>query len=353
MISSPSNTLIDLDPNRVNSAIALSQTLSNPLTRWQSHLALLALEGFTQWISDRATPICVDRTQARLLEPAGFGIPAAVNSVYANQFHVGLLVVDPDVEDEIEFPVSLMQNPAHFYVAVCVDEESNRVSFHSFLRGDRLTLVSDTEATCSIPVALFETDVEQLLWYLASLDVSAIALPSLTPTVAPHQWLIQPLMNAAQWVQTQMDELTWTLFSPAMVPAMRSSATVDLVSVLTEIERRGIRIPSATTSAYRTITLHQQALRLYVVTWAVESEWSLLAILEAARTPTLTTGIRLVIQENETLVIEEEITTESAYLVAQVIGSWTEKFTLTIEQVDPNSRALFDSLSLPPIAFEP
>lgn len=354
------STLVDLTPERVNHAIALSQALINPLSRWQSYLALLALEGFTQWLSDRSTPIQFDRSQARLLEPSGFGIPAAINSVYANQFHIGFLVVEDDVEDEIEFPVSLMQNPAHFYVAVCVHEESHQVSFHSFLRGADLNLDSTLDETSMIPVSLGEANLERLLWHLASLELSAMALPKASPMISP-QWLIQPLVNAAQWLQTQIDELTWTLFSLELTPAgMRSRASAfnaDLTSVFTEIERSGLHIPSTAQSGYRSITLNHHTFRLYMTTWAVEEaskpEWSLLIILESIQLSTLPTGTQLMVQEGDNVLIQEEAKLESTYLIAQIIGTWDEKFTLTLRSIDPETHVLIDSLSLPPIVFQP
>jgi hypothetical protein len=345
------STPIDLTPDRMNRAIAFSQTLPNSLTRWQSHLALLALEGLAQYFSERSTPIQFDRTQARLLEPSEFGIPAAINSIYANQFHLALFVVD----HEIEFPMSLMQDPAHFYVAACVNEEANQIEFQGFLRGDRLNVSSD--ATCIIPFSQLETNFEQLFWYLASLEVSAIPLPS--PNLAiSAQWLIQPLVNAAQWVQTQLDELSWTFFSLELAPAgMRASAnafSADLSSVLTEIERSGLQIPSTAQSGYRSIKLNQHTFRLYITTWAVEdAEWSLLTILESIQSPTLPTGTQLMIQTGETVLVEEEAKARSAYLIAQIIGDWTEQFTLTLKSIDPETNITIDSLSLPPIVFQP
>ncbi|MBD2365659.1 DUF1822 family protein [Leptolyngbya sp. FACHB-402] len=347
------STPLDLTSDRINRAIAFSQTLPNSLTRWQSHLALLALEGLAQYFSERSTPIQFDRTQARLLEPSEFGIPAAINSIYADQFHLALFVVD----NEIEFPMSLMQNPAHFYIAASVNEEANQIEFYGFLRGDRLNLSSTSDATCLIPVSQLETNFEHLFWYLASLELSAIPLPSSSLAISA-QWLIQPLVNAAQWVQTQIDELSWTLFSLELAPAgMRASAnafSADLSSVFTEIERSGLQIPSTAQSGYRSIKLNQHTFRLYITTWAVEeAEWSLLAILESIQSPTLPTGTQLVIQAGETVLVEEEAKARSAYLIAQIIGDWNEQFTLTLKSVDPGDRMTIDSLSLPPIVFQP
>jgi len=344
------STVIDLAPDRVNRARSLSQAISNPLTRWKSYLAMLALEGFTQWLRDRSTPVEFDRSQARLLEPSEFGIPGAINAIYANQFHLALLVVD-DLEDEIEFPMSLGQNPAHFYVAACVDEESHQVSLRAFLRGDRLNLTSD----CMMPMSSFETNLEHLLWYLVGLEPSAIPLPSVRPVISA-QWLIQPLVNAAQRVQTQLDELSWTFFSLELAPAAMRSNTfnADLTSVFTEIERSGIHIPSIAQSGYRSITLNQHTFRLYITTWETSaSEWSLLAILESIQSSTLPIGTQLVVQEGETLLVEEAAGARSAYLIAQIIGNWNEKFTLTLKSVDPESNTILDVLSLPPIVYQP
>ena len=350
------STLVDLAPDRVNHAIALSQTIDNPLTRWQSYLALLALEGFTQWISDRSTPIQYDRAQARLLEPSEFGVPAAINSVYANRFHLGFFIVEDDVDDQVEFPISLLENPAHFYIAACVHEESNQVSFHSFLRGDRVFL----DSSGMISTALFETNIEQLMQCLVGLELSAISLPKASSMISA-QWLVQPLINAAQWFQSQVDELAWTLFSPEVVPAgMRSRANVfnaDLTSIFTEVERSGIHIPSTAQSGYRSVRLNHHTFRLYLTSWAIEetsdSEWSLLIILESIQSPTLPAGTQLIIQEGNTVLVEEEAKAESSYLVAQVIGNWNEKFTLSLRSINPENGILVDSLNLPPILFQP
>jgi hypothetical protein len=364
MPSDPAATVIDLASERIRRVLSLSQTLTHPKARWQSHLALLALEGMVQWICDRATPIQLDSTQARLLEPAGFGSPAAIHSVWMNQFRIGLFIVGDDVETEIEFPTSLLQNPSHFYVAAQVDEEANQVFFHSFLRGDCVHLNATTDVTFPIPVDLWESNLEALLWYVASLEPSVIPLPTSRPALTP-QLLIQPLVDAAHWVQAQVqaqiEELTWTLFSPELVAGMRSSRasafTLDLTSVLTEIERSGIHIPATAQSVYRTIILNQHPFRLYLSTWALEdataSEWSLLTILESMQSPTLPTGTELRIQEGETLLVEEKARAKSAYLIAQTIGTWNEKFTLTLNSLDPENSVLMDSVSLPPITFQP
>ncbi|MGG6269842.1 MULTISPECIES: DUF1822 family protein [unclassified Leptolyngbya] len=351
------STSIDLDPERVRTAIAFTQTIANLPAQWQSYLALLALEGFTQWILDRSTPIKFDRSQARLIEPSSSGIPAAINSVYANHFHLGFIAID-DVEDTIEFPVSLLQNPAHFYVVINVNEESNQIAFHSFIPGDRLTINSADE-TCLIPISLCETNLEQLLWYLAGLELSAVTLPTTRTAISP-QWLIQPLVNAARWAQTQIDELSWTLFSLELVPAMRTRAdafSADVTSVFTEIERSGIHIPPTAQSGYRSITLNYHTFRLYVTTWAIEEtsepEWSLLVILESIDSSTLPTGTQLIVQEGSTVLIEEAARVESSYLIAQIIGNWNEKFTLTLRSINPETHTPTDSLSLAPIVFQP
>lgn len=83
-----------------------------------------------------------------------------------------------------------------------------------------------------------------------------------------------------------------------------------------------------------------------------ELEWSLPAILESIQKPTLTASTRLMIQSDGTNLIEEEAKAQSTYLIAQVIGAWSETLTLTLKSFDPESGILLDSLNLPPVVFQ-
>lgn len=374
---------IDLESAAVSQAIAFSQAIPDPQLRWSSYLALLALEGFTTWRRQRSTPIVLHRQRATLIQPEGWDAPAAINHVYANQFHVCLIAVDSDFEDAIELPASAIHasQMAHFYVAIAVHEELKQISIRSFLRCDQLAdylqhhdLIIGPHQTYQLPISIFETDLEQLLLYLTCLEPSALGLPTTSLALAPsslNQWLIQPAIDTGMWLQRQMnhlaDELATTFFPPELpLPsAMRSaeSSTArshsalsaasqeNLETVLKEIERNGIRIPDTARAAYQDIFVGDRPFRLYAIVWAIpeatpEPEWSLFAILESLH-PTLLDGIRLIIKERNTPVIEKTTTPGSAYLIAQILGTWDEQFTVTVT-LDTG-----ESLTLPPFTFHP
>lgn len=392
--------LIELNPIAVAQAITLSQTISNPLERWQSYLALLALEGFEQWLQQYDTPTALRRKQATLVQPNGFDLPAA-SRLDLTRFQVCLVTIDSDEDEVIELPASVIDLPsqmAHFYVAVAVYEEQKQSVMRYFLRYDQLAQYRQqnryhitSNQTYQLPTAIFETDFDDLLLYLTCLEPSAIVLPTINLAIAQGaaqkaiaplgQWLVQPVVNAGTWLQRQIndlaDDLTWHFFSPKPVGGMMSvesftsntnaaqrdatafpaesfaNATDDhLSAILTAIERNGIQIPQNSRAAYQDVTVGDQALRLCAVIWATvqatpEPEWSLLAILKALPYQTIPEQTRVIISETTTPIVEEILRPGSSYLVAQIIGNWNEQFTITIELSSG------DRLTLPPFTFQP
>jgi len=274
-----------------------------------------------------------------------------------NQFHICVIVTDSDVEDTIELPMGVVDasQMAHFYVAIAVYEELQQISLHSFLRCDRLVEYRNQHESITtshqIPVSLFETDFDRLLLYLTGLEPRMLTLPTVTSTTFRlKQWLVQSAVQARTWLDQVADDLAWTLFSPDLsVSEMRSTATNEIAAILTEIQRNGLSIPANAQAAYQDLIVGEQALRLYVIIWALqttaEPEWSLLAIIESASNFTDTNAIRITINERQTLVIEKTSTPGSAYLIAQILGTWEEQFTITIEVAT-------GTITLPPFSFQ-
>ena len=347
---------IELAAEAQERSLNLSQTI-DAQHRWQSYLVMLAFEGFVTWLQQRSTPIALNRQRATLLQPEGVDTPAAINHFYMNQFHICVIVTDSDVEDTIELPMGVVDasQMAHFYVAIAVYEELQQISLHSFLRCDRLVEYRNQHESITtshqIPVSLFETDFDRLLLYLTGLEPRMLTLPTVTSTTFRlKQWLVQSAVQARTWLDQVADDLAWTLFSPDLsVSEMRSTATNEIAAILTEIQRNGLSIPANAQAAYQDLIVGEQALRLYVIIWALqttaEPEWSLLAIIESASNFTDTNAIRITINERQTLVIEKTSTPGSAYLIAQILGTWEEQFTITIEVAT-------GTITLPPFSFQ-
>jgi Protein of unknown function (DUF1822) len=351
--------MIELNAAAVARSLNLSQSI-DAQHRWQSYLVMLAFEGFVTLAQQRSLPFAWNRQRATLLQPEVIDTPAAINHFYMNQFHVCVIVTDSDVEDRIELPISAVDGGqmAHFYVAIAVYEELQQISLHSFLRCDRLAEyrsqhnLTATSSTYEIPASLFETDFDRLLLYLTGLEPRMLALPAATSTTFRlKQWLIQSAVQARTWVDQVADDLAWTLFAPDLsLSEMRSTVTNEnLPAILTEIQRNGISIPANAQAGYQDLVVGEQAFRLYAIIWAIETtpepEWSLLAIIESASNFTDNNGMRITINEREILVIEKTSTPGSAYLIAQILGTWDEQFTISIEVAT-------GSITLPPFSFE-
>lgn len=354
---------VDLTPEAVSRALAIAQRMRQTELRWQSYRALLAFEGLIHWLEQRDSPIPFEPEGARLIEPMGFDHSAVINSVRLHHFLCCIVCVD---EDTVELPVEVVDDPnqvAHFYVAIAVHEEQQQVTLQSFIRYDQLKqyqqdsrLSMTVDQTYEIPVSSFETDFDQLSLYLTCLEPQAIALPEsrLSSESRLHQWLIEPSVNAIEWLQREVntisDTLTWTFFTPT-ASALRSPQFLitndQLSAVLTELERGGIHIPEQAQAAYRSITIADLTIRLTVIVWQVDnsSEWSLLAILEAVQGENLPIETQLTIYENQTPIVHSVSLDDSRYLVAQVFGEIGEQFVIEIRL------AKGDRLTLPAFTF--
>lgn len=374
---------IDLDPACIDRVATFSETLPESI-RWQSYLALLALEGFTAWIEEQTISIQLERSQARLLQPACFDSPAAITHVALNQLRVCLIVVDA-ADDVIECPIAVVDEwsqTAHLYVAIAVDDEQRQTEVQGFIRRDQLAqylqragLQPTDDYTYLLPKAIFDFDLHHLLLFATGLRPAAIARSTVPPRSLPaiQQILLQAVVNTASWAQQQVsrlanelqqltDEIILTGASPELqiADAMRSSQATDspsehrLFSILEELQQQGYEIPNAVRAAFQDVVIGDQKLRLSLVTWqlspaissAMDLEWSLLAIAEIVQGTAPAEGIRIVIREQQTVILEKTLVPGVAYEVAQAIGTLDEQFIITL------SLPSGDSLTLPPLAFQ-
>ncbi len=157
------------------------------------------------------------------------------------------------------------------------------------------------------------------------------------------QLLTQPSINVGNWLSSQLDEiateLSWVLLpnlslSPAT--ALRSGAD-NLTTLLQELQQAGVDIPSHTGGAYQDIQIDDTVLRLYTLTGPLEAsettpEWTLLLVLGTPNDTHLPPGVRLRVSDATEVLDEQQLSYDSPtpYLYTQVIGSWQEKFVVTV-----------------------
>ncbi|PSB24998.1 DUF1822 family protein [Stenomitos frigidus] len=375
---------VALDPVVIDRAVAFSQAMPEPI-RWQSYLALLALEGFAAWLETQTLPIQLERSDARLIQPSHFDVPAAITHLTLSQLQVCLIVASADREEAIEVPLSVVDElcqVAHLYVAIAVDDESGQADVQCFIRYDQLAqyrqdtgLLPTIHHTYLLPRAIFDADLHHLLLFATGLRSTAIAqaVPSTTTSPAIQQILLQPIINTATWAQQQLANLakglhqlsneivlTWVPPERQTASAMRSAQAAatqpvaNLAAILQNLRSQGYDVPQAVRAVYQDVLMGDQKLRLSIVTWQLaadslneaEQEWSLLVIVEMVQGVTPIEGIRLAIREQQTLMLERILLPGVAYEIAQVIGFLHEQFMITIS-FPPGS-----SVTLPPIAFE-
>ncbi len=173
------------------------------------------------------------------------------------------------------------------------------------------------------------------------------------------QLLTQPCLNVGHWLSNQFEQmaqdLSWVLvpnLSLSSAMAMRSCSE-EFMTILQELQQVGVEMPPHVGGGYRDISMGQTALRLYTVTWSLESEenpeWSLLLVLGTPSGINLPSGVKLRVSDATEVLDEQDLTTETTtpYIYTQVVGSYQEKFIATVT-IDSQGEE-----SLPPFTFIP
>jgi Protein of unknown function (DUF1822) len=369
---------VDLDAAAMAQAATLSQSIREPACRWQSYLALLALEGFQTWFTRRVTPIRFDRRQARLIEPTGFDLPAAITPIGLNQFRICLIPVSSILDGEVEIPAAVVHRTAevgHFYVTVAVNPEAGAAQVRGFLPYDQLIqavgqLSLTDSQTYYLPDTVFNSNLEQLLLFANSLNPSAIALPvaaPANPVRALTGLLAQPAFKVRDWLERQvtaaaggvnqvLDEIAWTLVPPAVATGggLRSTGDAGPIGRIRDLDAASLGIPAAAVAVHQELRVGARALRLSVVMWELPPaqtlpqtapEWSLLAILEPLPEDVADGEVRLLIADDQQVLVESVLGAGADCEVAQGIGCLDEALTVTLRFGSG------DVLRLPPFRY--
>ena len=169
--------------------------------------------------------------------------------------------------------------------------------------------------------------------------------------------LTQPAVNVGRWLWDELDELaqefSWALL-PRVAPAtaMRSP-TEEFEVIASQLQQQGLEIPLQARAAFKDLLLAGISLRLYAVTWHLLSEsdspqWTLLLILGVPLPETLPDNLKLRVSDQTGILVEQRVNPErgDSYLFTRVVGSWDEKFLVSVSLMDGVE------LTLPPFAFE-
>ncbi|MGB3309029.1 MAG: DUF1822 family protein [Nodosilinea sp.] len=362
------STTVALTAESTNRAVAICQQEADLAQQWPTFLRAMALEGLRQWIGEGANPLPLSYNSDQ---------PPTPNRLYrVNDFRLCLVAQGSLSDEVVTIPQSTVDdgtNFAHLYILAEVREEVDQVTILAGLRRDRLlaqqqqsNLIANANGTYTLPVSYFDTTPEDVLLYLNCLNPEQLAVLAPAPIAATslQQSLEQAtggLINAGRWLRDQLDTvaetLAWTLLPPlapgnAMMPLPTTPAE-QLEAVLEDLAPEGVTIPPTARGAFTDLQQWGLPLRLYALTWTMfetqPPEWSLFLFLGPASGQHLTPGTRLVVSDATAILAEQTLADDGAatYLYAQVIGTWEEQFTVTVEL--PNG----STLNWPPFVFNP
>jgi Protein of unknown function (DUF1822) len=169
--------------------------------------------------------------------------------------------------------------------------------------------------------------------------------------------LTQPALNVGRWLWDELDELaqefSWVLL-PSLAPATAMRSPVEEFEVIvSQLESRGLEIPSQGRGAYQDLLIAGISLRLYAVTWHLVSEtdphlWTLLLVLGTSSLQGLPYNLKLRVSDQTGILVDKGLNPENSdsYLFTRVVGNWDEKFLVTISLMDGVE------VNLPPFAFD-
>jgi hypothetical protein len=172
------------------------------------------------------------------------------------------------------------------------------------------------------------------------------------------QLCTQPALNVGLWLWDELDELaqefSWKLL-PSFTPAVTMRSPIEeFQAIIHQLQHQGLEIPSQARGAYQDLLLAGISLRLYAVTWHLLSEhdshlWTLLLILGTTAQDTLPNHLKLRVSDQSSVLLEQGINKErgDSYLFTRLVGSWDEKFLVSVSLTDGVE------INLPPFTFSP
>lgn len=364
---------IALSPEIMQQAIAISQNADH---QWQTYLDAIAYLTICEWLHERSPNL--DSAFEEITNRQ-----ANIHYLKVNGFTLYVLGTMP-ASGDVEIPADILQPESPisgikynlnntFIVIVEIYEEIEQALILGFsphlqlvkhladlnvdLKCDRL------ENTYQVPLSLFDDEPERLLLYLQNLEpIKALPLATITESSVNITELI---LNTGLWFQEQLDEiaqnLAWHLL-PAWKPnyglGMRSlglrSAEMELETIIGELTRLSVQVPSSAKTAYQDFQLGDRHLRLYATVWAdgncsTNPEWSLLLVLGCQAIGEIPYGVRMRVRDQQQVLIDRQLDepSQDLYLYGCVTGDRAETFSVSI------SLPSGVMLTLPAFAFHP
>jgi Protein of unknown function (DUF1822) len=175
--------VIDLEPEYFEQAQKVSSTVLNEAKQWQVYLDTLAHTGFAQWLRHFLEPsVHSDYENIRQLDSVS--LPGVASLCQIDRFRFCLLTMEHVLDETVSIPQAALNNPSlapHFYVAIEILEEQERMILRGFFRHETLTQYLDrtrcqpsAEGFYSLPLSAFDLELNHLLFSCGHLDSDAV-----------------------------------------------------------------------------------------------------------------------------------------------------------------------------------
>ncbi|MEM7593629.1 MAG: DUF1822 family protein [Cyanobacteria bacterium P01_A01_bin.83] len=201
--------VIWLESEHFQQATEISNQATLEGQQWQTYLNILALSSFETWLRARIMDKAVKRSP-NLLE--------SVCRLTVGEFKLSLIAVEQVLDEVVSIPQDAIAMPelaTHFYVVLEVNEEEEEVIIRGFLRYDELIAyqtrvnLSPQNGFYNLPLSLFDSELNHLLFYSRYLTPAAIPLPVVVPeslTAAFAQTINSTRTKLSQWLEGVLAE---------------------------------------------------------------------------------------------------------------------------------------------------
>ena len=204
--------VIDLEPEYFQQAREMSNKVTGEANQWQTYLNALALQGFEQWLSQRIPEQKLSRVSNEIADAFYLKL---------GEFKLCLIATEHLLDEVVNFPQALFKPEAvaHFYVILEVLEEEEQVIVRGFLSQEQLMNYQSQSSRCELPLALFETSPNRLLYYCRFLEPTAISLPGISVETKAEvvEDLKETRTKLSQWFQGIVDS-SWSAVETLINP---------------------------------------------------------------------------------------------------------------------------------------
>jgi Protein of unknown function (DUF1822) len=183
---------VNLEPEHFARARQKCEHVENEALSWQIYLNVLAQLSLLQWLDERLPDRAIAIDDSSPIDVFG--------KIRVNDLKLSAIATEQILDEVVYLPDREFISPelaAHFYVLIEVSEEQEQVTIRGFLRYDRareylsaINLLFPKEGYYQLPLSIFETEPQHLLFYCrylqpSSITESAIALAENLPVNLP------------------------------------------------------------------------------------------------------------------------------------------------------------------------